>query len=232
VKKANNMKLTKTMTVLAVGFCLTARAGFYSYIYSGPAVPIPDANLSGWSDSHTFSGLPVQITDVSVKLDISGGYNGDLYAYLSFGNVLLPLLNRVGVGSGNAFGYSDSGMNVTLSDDGAGNIHLYGGGGVPSGTWQPDGRNISPLGAPSSFDAAGTVSFANYQNLNPNGVWTLFIADVSGGGGQSVLNSWELDITAVPEPVNWALAVLAAVFGVGALWRSQWARRRLQRSCP
>jgi hypothetical protein len=218
------MKLTKTITVLALGFCLTARAGFYSYTYSGPTVSIPDANLSGWSDSHTFSGLPIQITDVSVTLNISGGYNGDLYAYLSFGNVLLPLLNRVGVASGNAFGYPDSGMNVTLSDDGAGNIHLYGGGGAPSGTWQPDGRNISPLGAPSSFDPAGNVRFADYQNLNPNGVWTLFIADVSGGGGQSVLNSWELDITAVPEPVNWALGCFAGLALAGGLCRMERVR--------
>ncbi len=50
-----------------------------------------------------------------MNLNISGGYNGDLYAYLSYGGALVPLLNRVGVGSGDAFGYATAGMNVTLS---------------------------------------------------------------------------------------------------------------------
>jgi hypothetical protein len=48
--------------------------------------------------------------------------------------------------------------------------------------------------------------------MNPNGVWTLFFADVSGGGGTSQVNSWSLDLTAVPEPVNVALGVFGAVF--------------------
>ncbi|MGD0262953.1 MAG: hypothetical protein ABSD29_24580 [Verrucomicrobiota bacterium] len=29
-----------------------------------------------------------------------------------------------------------------------------------TGTWQPDGRTINPLSAPSAFDPAGTVTFA------------------------------------------------------------------------
>ena len=168
-----------------------------------------------------------------VRLNISGGYNGDLYAYLSFGNVLVPLLNRVGVGDSDAFGYSDAGMNVTFSDGGVGNhgdIHSYGGSGAPSGLYTPDGRTIGPLSAPGSFDTATRVDFSVYSNLNPNGVWTLFLADVSGGGGTSRLNSWELDITAVPEPVNCALAVLGTVVGAGGLWRSQRVRRWVKRA--
>ena len=44
-----------------------------------------------------------------------------------------------------------------------------------------------------------------------NGTWTLFLADLSAGA-QSQLVSWELDITAVPEPVNVALGIFAGVF--------------------
>ncbi len=65
---------------------------------------IPDGNLSGWSDLHTFSGIPAVIESVTVSLNICGGYNGDLYAYLSHEGALLPLLNRVGVGAASSLG--------------------------------------------------------------------------------------------------------------------------------
>ena len=212
---------------------LTAHAGI---IYS-PSNPInaniPDGSPVGWSGTATASGYLPSISAISVNLNISGGYNGDLYAYLSYGGALVPLLNRVGVGSGDAFGYSDTGFNVTLSSAGAFDVHTYGshspsfnGSGQLTGTWQPDGRAIDPLGAPSTFDAAGTVTFGSYTGMNPNGTWTLFLADLSAGA-QSQLISWELDITAVPEPVNVALGIFAGVFLVITLARSQQVRKLL-----
>jgi hypothetical protein len=71
------------------------------------------------------------------------------------------------------------------------------------------------------------VSFDSYNGLNPNGTWTLFIADLSAGA-QSQLVSWELDITAVPEPVNVALGIFAGVFLVVTLARSQQLRKLLR----
>jgi hypothetical protein len=62
--------------------------------------------------------------------------------------------------------------------------------------------------------------------MNPNGTWTLFIADLSGGE-QSTLVSWSLDITAVPEPVNVALGIFAGVFLVVILARSRPVRNRV-----
>ena len=43
---------------------------------------IPDGDLNGIQSSTTLSGLPSTITDVNVTLTISGGFNGDFYAYL------------------------------------------------------------------------------------------------------------------------------------------------------
>jgi hypothetical protein len=57
----------------------------------------------------------------------------------------------------------------------------------------------------------------------------LFIADLSAGG-QSQLVSWELDITAVPEPVNVALGIFAGVFLVATLVRSQQVRKLLRQA--
>jgi hypothetical protein len=211
---------------------LTSHAGI-SYSTFANSGLIPDGSPVGSSGTAAASGFLPTISDISVKLNISGGYNGDLYAYLSYGGVLIPLLNRVGVtgtGGGDAFGYGDTGFNVTLSSAGANDVHFYGNhspsfsGGQLTGTWQPDGRAIDPQSSPSAFDSASRVSFGSYNGLNPNGTWTLFIADMSAGA-QSQLVSWELDITAVPEPVNVALGIFAGVFLVITLARSQQVRK-------
>ena len=77
---------------------------------------IPDGQLTGWTDTRSLAGAAGQITDVSVTLNLSGGWNGDLYAYLVHGSGFAVLLNRVGRDTGNAAGYGTAGMNVTLSD--------------------------------------------------------------------------------------------------------------------
>jgi hypothetical protein len=221
----------------AVMLTLAAHAGIFTGGAFANSGYIPDGSAVGSSATATASGLDPYITGVSVTLNISGGYNGDLYAYLSYNGTLVPLLNRVGVGTGNAFGYGDSGFNVTLSSAGAYDVHNYGnyspsfnGSGQLTGTWQPDGRAINPLGAPSTFDAAGTVNFSSYNGMNPNGTWTLFIADLSAGG-QSQLTGWSLDLTAsaVPEPANAALAIFAGLFLVVTLARNQQVRNRVRR---
>jgi hypothetical protein len=220
------MKLSRLLAALLVSCCLSVQAGI---IYS-PDNPvnanIPDGTLAGWSATATASGFLPSISAVTVNLNISGGYNGDLYAYLSYGGVLVPLLNRAGVTAGNTFGYGDTGFNITLSSAGVYDVHSYGshspsfnGSGQLTGTWQPDGRNIDPLSSPGAFDSASRVTFGMFNNLNPNGTWTLFIADLSGGA-QSQLMGWSLDITAVPEPVNLALGVFGALFAAVALCRA------------
>ncbi|HOX56451.1 MAG TPA: PEP-CTERM sorting domain-containing protein [Candidatus Paceibacterota bacterium] len=224
---------TQLLILGAVVLCtLSTHAGF---IYSDRDGTIPDGNPAGWSATVDVSGLGTSITpgSISVNLNISGGYNGDLYAYLSYGGVLLPLLNRVGVHTGDAFGYGDTGFNVTLSDSGANNVHFYGnyspsfnGSGQLTGTWDPDGRTISPLSTPDKFDAAGTVTFANFESLNPNGTWTIFFADLSSGE-ESTLVSWDLNINGVPEPVNVALGIFAGVFLTVGLARNRQVRTRI-----
>jgi len=51
---------------------------------------------------------------------------------------------------------------------------------------------------------------SSFYSLNPNDTWTLFLADQSPGGQDSVV-SWSLDITAVPEMENEALALFGIV---------------------
>ena len=53
---------------------MTANSGFAN------GEVIPDGSLTGWSNHGPWSGIG-NISDVSVTLNLSGGWNGDLYAY-------------------------------------------------------------------------------------------------------------------------------------------------------
>ena len=77
-------------------------------------------------------------------------------------------------------------------------------------------------------DSAMSFS-AVFANMNGTGTWTLFVADTSVGG-QGSLASWGLDmeVTAVPEPVNVALGWFAGVVMVGILVRSGRVRKVLR----
>ena len=179
---------------------------------------IPDGNPVGLISTTTVFGLTNVISSIQVNLDITGGFNGDLYAYLlGPQGGFAVLLNRVGMSSSNAFSYSDAGFNITLSS-GFPNVHFYEdlsspSGGQLTGTWAPDGRSISPGSSPNIFDTAATsANFDNFSSTIPNGDWTLFIADLASGGGQTTLVSWGLTIVTVPEPQTWML--LAGGFGV------------------
>ena len=218
----------------ALGFLLnfTTHAALYTYSYApSGGVIIPEGNVSGWQNSTTFSGISGQsITDVSVTLNVSGGYNGAFYAYLEQGSTIVVLLNRVGVGSSDPLGASGSGLSsVVLSSLALNNIHTSLGSGT-TGTFAPDGRNIDPLSASSAFDSASTTAnFSPLINSSPNGTWTLFFSDVVSGAGSPTLNSWELDINTVPEPVNVALGIFAGLFLLRGCAGSEWARRLFRR---
>ncbi len=174
---------------------------------------ISDGNPVGLVSSTNISGLPTSLSSIQVSLNITGGFNGDLYAYLAGPTSgFAVLLNRVGLTAGNPFGYGDAGFNITLADSAA-NIHGYQGGsysitgGQLVGTWSPDGRNINPQSSGTVFGATSpSTSLGLFNGTNPNGQWTLFVADLAGGGGSPLLVSWGLTI-AVPEPQTWALLV-------------------------
>ena len=177
---------------------------------------VPDGNTNGWVNSTVISGQSgtIQPGSLQVALNLTGGYNGDLYAYLvnSSGGFVV-LLDRVG---GLPFGYSDAGMTVTFTSDAAQNIHNYGGGFVPSGAYLPDNSGIT---------TGNSGSLASF--LNPNGTWSLFIADLSSGGVTTV-QSWglQMDIVAVPEVETWIAAALAGAFGAFWLNRQIWGTTR------
>ena len=172
---------------------------------------IPDGDTSGFLDIREIT-LPVHtLADIKVTLDIApvldGGFNGDLYVTLTHGDAFVVLLNRPGREAANSFGYDDGGFTVTFSATATGDIHSYrqvlngdatqsvpGG---PTGEWQPDGRLVDP---DTVLDTSPrTTSLASFVDLDPNGEWVLFVADVSPGG-VSRLVSWSLEVIQMPEP--------------------------------
>jgi subtilisin-like proprotein convertase family protein len=165
---------------------------------------IPDNDLSGLSDSHTISPGIQSITDVNVTLNITGGFNGDYYAYLTHDSGFTVLLNREGRTGTDAFGYPDSGFNVTVDDAASnGDIHTYRltlnpNGGALTGTWAPDARNTNPG---LSLDTTPRGAFlGSFNGLGEDGNWTLFVADVSPVGS-GLLGSWSMEVIGVvPEP--------------------------------
>ncbi|MEI8043487.1 MAG: PEP-CTERM sorting domain-containing protein [Verrucomicrobiota bacterium] len=199
-----------------------------AYSWNGSQV-IPDNNPSGVALPFTLTGQALSIANLTVTLDLMGGYNGDLYAYLTHGDEYAVLLNRVGMGSANTDGYSTPGMAVTLSSGAGSDLHwyqsqgpIYNGNGQLTGTWGADGRTANPITTPANlYDlAARSAQLNSFIGANPNGEWTLFMADLSGGG-QATLTSFSVDFSPVPEPWETgavSVAVVLAVFLVRR-WR-------------
>ncbi len=186
----------------------------YAAIFNGLNTAIPVGNPLGVSVSESVSGLPVGSTVVGLTVDltISGGYNGNLYAYLVAPNgTLVTLLDRPGTGS-SPFGYLGSGLNVTLSDTASGSIQS---------TAETPGAVFS-----GAYQAAGTLG--NINGSAADGTWTLFFADEVAGGGQATLDSFSLGITAVPEQANMALLMLLGLlllhWCLGRCWGAKAAK--------
>ena len=211
------MKKTFFITTALLALALSAPAALYTSTYtSGFANSgvIPDGNPNGWTDTHAVSIPEAGITDVNVRLTLTGGYNGDLYGYLVFNTGFAVLLNRVGTGTGSGaqftYGFSTAGFNNVRLDDQSGNGSIH--------TVQ------NPLANGTYTSDGGTL--ASFNNLDPNGNWTIFLADLSTGD-QSTLTSWSLEITAVPEPVPVALGVFAGLLGTAGMITHLQKRRRM-----
>ena len=213
--KTLNSKLAVMTAVFVLGSSL-AEAGLTvsgftpssSWNYSGSASGsggsqvIPDNDYSGAAYSFSFNDSAASsITDISVTLNLSGGYNGDIYAYLAHGSTLVQLLNP-------APGLSGAGMSITLNETGS--ALPTSGGGVITG----------------SYVAYGDLS--TFNTTDPNGAWTLFFADLSPGD-TSTLTGFNVSLTAVPEPVNVALGIFGAGL-IGGLMVRRYAQSRKARA--
>lgn len=207
--------------------------------------------VSGFDDSYKISTNSFQV-ELNLTGDPIGGNGDIYAALQAptVGGKSGPmaiLLNRPGVAPGSLLGYQDNGGLFTFYEgandpnhvDSKGvqqsftDAHFYQNdpvyGGQPgdngvSGIFRSDGRDVDPtLGTAAQYGAATrTKTLAAFDGLNPNGQWTLFIADVSSGGS-SKITSWGLDFTPIPEPSEYALAI-----GIGLVGFALYRRRTMK----
>ena len=205
---------------LALLVSLSASAagpGTISQSWSGSQI-IPDNNASGVAFNFNITApAEALITDVEVSLNIAGGWNGDLYAYLSHGSGFSVLLNRPGRTAGNLAGAGVSGLNLTLSDHYLTDVHTAVNNPL-TGNFAPDGRFVNPFTALDTD--ARTAFLSSFTGSDPKGDWTLFFADVSPLA-LSTIQSWTVNLSVVPEPGSAALVGLA---GMLCLARRHWRR--------
>lgn len=221
---------------LLVSLPSLAQGFFTQTSATGLGLAIPDNSSVGVAHELSFSGVGGLVTHVELTLNIvsrDGGpmFNGDIFATLTHGTGYSVLLNRAGRREGFESGYGDNGFVIRLSDTGAADVHTYrltlnGSHFVPisnltpgtplTGTWQPDGRTADP--GVVGVDSPRTAGLSEFNGLNPNGLWTLFVADL-GTGGTARLEGWSLELSSVPEPVHGALAIGALLLLGGAVRR-------------
>lgn len=165
---------------------------------------VPDGNASGLADVRNINSAISNITGLKVTLNVTGEFNGDLYAYLRHSSGFTVLLNRSGRTASSAFGYADSGFDVTFQTGATnGDVHVYQNlltppAGFPlTGAWEPDGRTNDPANVADTSLRA--TSLTNFNGLGAAGEWTLYVADVDSGG-TNMLTQWSLEITGGASP--------------------------------
>lgn len=178
---------------------------------------IPDNEPMGLQNSQTLSGFTDVIGSIEVRLTLTGdplAFNGDFFISLQCANGgYAVLLNRVGRTESNSLGYGENGFDITFSLF-ASDVHLYqdyspsyDSTGRLTGTWSPDARETDP---DSVLDVdLRTANLDSFFGIDPNGVWTLFVADMNANGS-ATLDSWGLNIVVIPEPATLALLALGA----------------------
>ena len=157
--------LIATLLVAMAGRVSAVAPGTISTNWTGSQI-IPDNNGSGVAFAFNLSGLgPLVITNLTVDLNIAGGWNGDLYAYLSHGSGFSVLLNRPGSTGANPGGSGVSGLNVSLADSYLTDIHTALNNPL-TGNFAPDGRNVNPYAALDTDPR--TALLGSFNGLDPN----------------------------------------------------------------
>jgi hypothetical protein len=111
---------------------------------------------------------------------------------------------------------------VTISDTGSLNLNTAA---ETAGSPLTGIFNVNGTPGLNGTAANGSLAFGSaYDGLNPNGTWTLFLANEASGGDPSMLVSWSLSIDAVPEPTNIALGIFGVCAVAGRL-RAGWKKR-------
>lgn len=233
--------MKKTLMILALTVTGTLAQAtlqpilYYSQSFSSGssigAISTDGSAALGFTGNFTHAGVQDQVVNLTLDLNISGGYNGDLYGYLLAPNGTYTIFRNTYVANGDAYG---AGMNIRLQDADLGvatglattallspnssttlngSIQDVALGGILNGIYTPLNTFGGTIGGPQ-FNPTGSQA---------NGIWTLYLTEI-GAGDESAptLTGWSLNLAVVPEPVSLALglfaAMLVALTGVKRFW--------------
>jgi subtilisin-like proprotein convertase family protein len=168
--------------------------GFES-LAPAPATPYPSVI--------TVSGLSNTVTDVNVTLTgltHTFAKDVDVLVVGPGGEMTILMADSGGAGS-------VSGVNLTFDDAAAAPIPDNSA--PASGSYQPavgttgggDGcRSPASFPAPAPAGPYGAPSLSVFNGTDPNGTWSLYVIDDTGGDTGSISGGWSLDITAEETP--------------------------------
>ncbi len=224
--------LHRSLFLTSMAFVVAAQAG----VITEPArVYTVGYTLEDFQDPPAFfvqtiaDSSILQLTEVQVGLHLvgataGGGFAGEIFVSLTKDlGASAVLLNRVGVTSTDAVGFSYDGWDVVFRDGAAaGDIHgsalsL----GVLAGEWEPDGRL-------DGTDESRPGKLQLFVGQAGNGEWSLNVADLDIGGIMR-LESWSLTLTGLTEANAVPEATGLGGVGVGFLayvWKFFASRRK------
>lgn len=158
-----------------------------------PNTPINDN--SAYNTLIPVSGIAGNVTRVTITINITHTYDGDLDLFLrspASSNRWLELSTDNG-GGGDGF------TNTIFNDSAPTNITA---GTAPfTGSYRPEGT-LTSSGAPVNV-TANITNLAGFNGINPNGDWAFRVGD-DAGGDQGTLNSVTLSISGSTS-VDWVL---------------------------
>lgn len=153
--------MKKITLLFAILICTTL--GFAQINVTTTVGAIPDDNPVGADFTGTATSTVNNITNVTLDLEISHTWNGDLIVSLtSPEGTTVVLVDRPGRTT-TGFGCNEDGMQITLDDASGESIEDCFGAEPVTGTFAPNNP------------------FSTFNGENPNGIWTLNISDNAGG---------------------------------------------------
>lgn len=189
------------------------------------SITIPAVDTSGPADvfpsSINVSGVGTSLTGITIDLfGVSHSYLPDVQILVESPEGSRVLL--MGLGSG---GIPQPSIDLTFDDAALSSLPTEMQ--ITSGSYKPTIHfdNASEFEAPGPTDfGSWTTTLSTFHGENPNGVWKLWVEDFAGGDVGSISGGWGVNMTAVPEPHEYAM-MAAAGLGVFALVRRRRASR-------
>jgi len=193
------------LVVLCTAIAFRAEGATATFTSSGAyPMAIPDNNTTGVSRTFTVAGIIGQVNSITLTLQGSHSYNGDLIITLRRDGTSTThtIINRVGR-SFFGTGYSSNFGGPYIFSDAAGTTYwsaanIPNANTVPSGSYRTTGSDFN-----LATSILGTFGFpALVTGTNINGTWTVNISDRASGDFGSITTAMILTVDYTPPPAN------------------------------